>query len=130
LPLPFSDAILLKYCQLSDFPLRIHTVAMALQRNDIMHAALSNRGFFRKSASFLQFPDLSGTATGHDIGDTIVVVFQFRTAILIEIRRMIFSNLKKLFHCNVIPSSTQALRGLSITIVNIENESSDQNHFL
>ena len=61
----------------SNLPLSIHTVAMTIQRQDIMHTAFAYRWFFWKFTFFLIFPYRPGTATGHYAGFTVVDTYQF-----------------------------------------------------
>ena len=54
------------------FSLSIHTVTMTIARRNIMHASLTDRRFFWKSAFFLVFPYDPGAAPGYYSGSAIV----------------------------------------------------------
>jgi hypothetical protein len=66
--------------QMPQFSLGFNTVTMIVNWFDVMHASVSNGGFFCKFTFFLLLPSWTCTATGHYTGNAIADTFRICTS--------------------------------------------------
>jgi hypothetical protein len=79
----FAEITVFALIILSEFSLALNTIAMPINRFNVVHASIFNGGFFGKFAFFLRLPGYTGTAAGHRTRHTIVNFYKFCTLPLI-----------------------------------------------